>query len=74
MSPRLVPRRAGRWQHSLPDLDGKARRRCFDAVVESASDADKRASKAVREALELIYGHLTKPERAALRREGIRIS
>jgi hypothetical protein len=58
----------------LPDLEGKARRRCFDALVECASDAEKRVSKAVREAFELIYGNLTKPERAALRREGIRIS
>jgi hypothetical protein len=58
----------------LPDLQAKVRTRCFDALQQAASDSDSGVSESARDALRLIYGHLTKSERAALRQGGIRVS
>ena len=58
----------------LPQLKGKARERCLESLIDSAFDADSQVQASILQTFKLIYGYLSRPERAALRRKGIRVT
>jgi len=55
----------------LPDLSEKERRRCFEQLIEAATGDDEDMKDAAVESLRMIHGHLSKPEREAVRKAGL---